>query len=261
MRLPRFDGHSDIYLFIQQFRDIIRLTGWTEEVAVVQLRSCLEKDAKVCGRADTVDNIYQRLLSTYGVSPSQAREKLHALKHESGESYIALGNRVEQLTKQAYGTLGDRVVEEMAIEHFERAVGNTGLRQHLLLAKSRTLDEVVRATEQFFLVSRCSSSGSKPTVASVEVTTAASSKSEVVSGFDNKLDKMMEVLTSKLDQQASLIEKQAQRITSLEQNGRKPPTERKCYECNSTSHLRRNCPTYKKKLEEKAKQASGSGNQ
>ena len=42
-RLPRFDCSTYVYLFIKQFEDIWELNHWNDRVALVQLKSCLEK--------------------------------------------------------------------------------------------------------------------------------------------------------------------------------------------------------------------------
>ena len=102
-RLPRFDGSTDVHLFIKQFRDIWELNHWSDRVALVQLRSCLEKGAKDCGRADSVPEINRLLLAAYGISSSEARNRLHHLRRGPEENFLSFGARVERLARIGYG--------------------------------------------------------------------------------------------------------------------------------------------------------------
>ena len=97
MRPPRFDGTSDVDLFIEQFEEVRVLSEWDDRVALVQLRHSLEKEARDCGRADSRNGVYQRLRHQYGLTPYEARSILHNLKRDAGESYVSLWNRVEKL--------------------------------------------------------------------------------------------------------------------------------------------------------------------
>ena len=255
LRLPRFDGTSDVHLFIKQFEQVARLSNWNERIAIVQLRSCLDRAAKDCGQADSVRGVFSRLLAMYGLSPAQAREMLHSLTREPNESYVVLGNRVDKLAKLAYGGLGS-LETQMALEHFDRALDHPSLRQHMLLVKPRSLDEAVKAAEQFALVSRQPSRPprSRDRIAPVDASCAVSPPSQMkvveVQGTSDALTKMVQSMQTTLEEQSRLIKEQNRRISAMETRprfgysaqSRDLPRSRSCYVCGDPSHFQRHCP-------------------
>ena len=66
------------------------------------------------------------------------------------------------MCKIAYWDLGPSGEARMVLEHFDRALDDTALRQHLLLARAGTLEEAVSAAEKYSLASATFSSYPKP---------------------------------------------------------------------------------------------------
>ena len=246
-RLPWFDGQGDIHLFKHQFEQISSFSGWDEQISLIQLRSCLEGSAKDCGRGSSVNEVFSRLISMFGCSPFQAREQLHSLHYQPTESYTTLSNRVERLVRIAYGDLGEKVVNQMALEHFTRALEDTSLRCHMLAVKPRNLAEATEAAEQFAMAKRSFVKNSKvQRLNKVDVTL---SKSEY-----GELKNIIHTLQSTVEDQSRLINDQRRRLDSLERSVRSPlPTPRftgtvnkTCFECGDPSHLRNRCPLLKR---------------
>lgn len=262
LRAPRFDGTSDVHLFVKQFAEVAQLSGWADRVSVVQLRASLDKGAKDCGCADTLQGIYSQLLTMYGLSPAEARERLHSLKREPGESYLRLGNRVERLARLAYGGLGVEVETVLALEHFDRALDDPALRQHLLAVRASTLDVAVKAAEQYALVSRVPTRPPRnrdchARLAAVQEpcyqSVARNAASDSMVQGPNPDDKM----ARQLERLATLVEQQTARVSALEESqgknykpldcSNKERYGRRCYECGALFHIRRNCPQLKGK--------------
>jgi hypothetical protein len=274
LKTPRFDGTGDVHLFLKQFAEVSALSGWDNHVTLVQLRGFLDKGAKDCGRGDTVQGVYRRLRNMYGLSSSEARERLHSLKRDANESYLSLGNRVERLSRIAYGDLGSEIEAKMSLEHFDRALGDTALRQHLLVVRARSLEEAIKAAEQYALVSRQppqqpGARGNHAWVGQVESIPASlahvgvaeeNSQSHMHGG---KVEELLQSMVITLKQQGELIKEQSARIVSLERSkadrsswdassgGRNG--DRRCFKCGDPSHFKRDCPQWKNS------QASGQG--
>lgn len=259
LRLPRYDGTGDVHLFIKQFEQVARIGGWDELVTLVQLRSCLERGAKDCGRADSTEGVFARLVSTFGRSPESAREQLHMLVREPNESYSMLGNRVERLAQLAYAGLGADLEGQMALEHFCRVLDSTGLRQHMLLARPVTVQEAVKVAEQFVLVSQQAARipRTRDRVAPVDGLSSPCSNTEPNGDKDltKTINGLVDLVKVRLDEQSNLIKGQSSRIANLERSGftgtgqgnwkSKPePNQsvRGCYKCGDLSHFKRNCP-------------------
>ena len=257
LKPPHFDGKSDVHLFIKQFMEVSKLSGWDDKVALVQLRGCLDKGARDHGSADTLQGVFSRLLAAYGLTPSKARELLHCLKKEPGESYFALGNRVERLTRLAYGGLGLQTESQMALEHFDRALPDPALRQHLLVVRAGSLEKAVQAAEQYDLVAQ--SSGVKPRnqprVAKVENSSAVGHNTTVAESAASmsEIRELFGAMSAKLDVQAQVIKEQGERLSKLESSwtsssrARRSKNDGRCYECGSSEHFRRDCPQRKAK--------------
>ena len=251
LRAPRFDGNSDVHMFITQFEQVSKLGGWSDQIALVQLRNCLEKGAKDCGRASTLQGVYSRLLAMFGMTPSMAREKLHNLRREPGESYLQLGNRVERLSRLAYGGLGDEAESSLALEHFDRALDDPSLRQHLLVVNARGLDEAVRAAEQYALVGpQASRTARGRDPARVNQVDSAPLEGNTEHALVKRMEDLFGKLAGKLDDQAarlSALEKAQSKNSSKSAGEKSSETgqqtkKRGCFKCGDLSHFKRDCP-------------------
>lgn len=255
LRTPRFDGTSDVHMFIRQFREVAELSNWDERVALAQLRSCLDKSAKDCGYADTLSGVYEQLLTMFGLTASEARERLHHLKKEDGENYLRLGNRVERLTRLAYGGLDVHVENQMAIEHFDRALSDYALRQHLLVVRPRTLTEAVTAAESYARVGRrtVSESRGRGLLNRANHINAVSDTDKLP---PSSLEQTMESIKV-------MIEEQSTRIAALERaNQNKRPNksgknlaDEGCWKCGGP-HFKRHCPKLQKERGEQPAERS-----
>ena len=248
LKLPRFDGQGDVALFIRQFTEVCQISNWSDRVALVQLRSCLEKGAKDCGWADSAPEINRRLLNKYSLSPAEARHRLHLIQRQSDESYLSLGNRVEKLVKLAYGNMGEEYENQMALEYFDRAIEEPALRRHLLVVKAGSIDQAVAAAEQYDLVDRPLTRPHRARdnhrVAQVDDTNCLQVSSEP------KVETILQSISRKLDKQEDMMKEQAKRIAVLEKNRSSTrlvnaSTEiKRCYKCGDTTHFRRDCPLW-----------------
>jgi hypothetical protein len=250
LKAPRFDGTSDVHLFIRQFAEVQELSGWSDRLALVQLRNCLDKGARDCGRADTLSGVYSTLLGMFGLTPTEARERLHSLKQDTEESYVKLGARVERLIKIAYGGLGSEIEMQMALEHFDRAIVDPALRRHLLVAPARTLREVVSAAERYDLVGpqplRLSRARDSARVAPVQ-SLPTSVEGEHGRAPGDGVEGLLKSITEKLDAQATLMKEQSTRMSALEKENQARANQRQtskkgCFRCGDTSHFIRDCP-------------------
>lgn len=244
LKLPKFDGKGDVHLFIKQFVQVAKLNRWDDQVTVLQLRSCLEHGAKNCGQADSIGEIFDCLIAMYGISASEARERLHTLRRMPEESYPMLGNRVERLARLAYGGLGPQVEKQMALEHFDRALGDSGLRSHILVVRPKTLSEAVHAAEQYALVNRAPI---RPRAC--ERLAHVESEHSFPKMADSGLLELSKSINDRLGEHINLIREQNDRISSLERRPVPRPDaqygmrrQRACYECGDPSHFIRDCP-------------------
>ena len=247
LKAPRFDGTSDVHMFIRQFREVSDLNGWNDRATLAQLRSFLDRGAKDCGYADTLAGVYEQLLAMYGLTPSEAREQLHHLRKDDEESYLRLGNRVERLARLAYGGMAPNMESQMAVEHFDRAISDRELRRHLLVVRPRTLTDAVMAAESYALVGRLIVRESKEKGLLPRV-------SQVDCEMENRPVMAAQSVESMFSRITNMLEEQSSRIAALEQEDQtrkikgygvpKSNDNQGCWRCGGP-HFRRNCPLTK----------------
>ena len=54
----KFDGSEDVEMFIQKYNDVAQANNWNPQVAHLNLRLSLEKQAQECARDETVEAIF-----------------------------------------------------------------------------------------------------------------------------------------------------------------------------------------------------------
>jgi hypothetical protein len=254
LKPPRFDGNSDVHLFLRQFAEVTQLNGWSNRVALAQLRNSLDKGARDCGQGDTLSEVFSQLLAMYGLTPPEARERLHQLRQDPSESYLQLGGRVGKLTRLAYGGLGGGIEVQMALEHFDRAVTDPALRQHLLVVQPQTLKDAVAAAERYALVGsqpvRPSRGRDAARVAPVQGTPGTEGEADQKAG--DEMSELMKFLTVQFEAQAvrlSALEKQGKgdgaTWKASKVAGRKKTNDGCCFKCGDSSHFIRDCPSWK----------------
>ena len=92
----------------------------------------MEKEAKDCGRADSVPEINRLLLAAYGISFREARNRLHHFRQKPEKNFFSFSARVERFARAGYGGMGSDIDNQMAVELFERFVEDPALRQHFI---------------------------------------------------------------------------------------------------------------------------------
>lgn len=257
-KLPRYDGSTDVELYLNQFRDIQHANGWPDGAALLHLKCSLEGAATACGRGDTLDQIFQAMRARFGLSPRQARDKLGQLRYEQNSSLHVLGTEVERLVAIAYPDANANLRNTFAVDAFTRALNHNALQRHLLLIPIESVADAVRAAQEYFQVGN--NKGKPPSLASVEVTdsttTASSSAMEkMLERLANQLEANTKAMSHLLDNKGSVNRGNGQRNSTnrLQNQSNNPRRPIECYECGGP-HIKRDCP----KLRKQTTQPSGN---
>ena len=151
-RAPQYNGQGDIEYFISRFEEVTEANEWRPVAALLHLRDSLRESAEDCGREATVQAIYAALRARFGLSPREARSGLSVLRMDSRTSLQEHAAEVERLVNIAYGDLPPKHRARMRLETFCSTLGYLPLQRHLLAVPTHTLEDTVRAGNEFLQI-------------------------------------------------------------------------------------------------------------
>jgi hypothetical protein len=149
---PTFNGEGDVELFISQFGEVADANQWEPAATLLHLREALKEGARDCGRAQRLTGIFTALRARFGLSPREARSKLNSLRRETSTTLQEHASEVQRLVDVAYADLPQCHKADMIVDTFCSTVGNAYLQRHLLAVPTHTLEDAVRAGNEFLQV-------------------------------------------------------------------------------------------------------------
>ena len=249
-KAPQYNGQSDVEYFISRFEDISDANGWRDSTALLHFREALKENAEGCGRAPSVLAVYAALRARFGLSPREARSRLSTLRKEYRTSLQEHAPEVERLIAIAYGELPVEYQAGMKLETFCSTLGHMPLQRHLLAVPTHTLEDAVRAGNEFLQIKPGGEKGN-------------TSVRQIGDGEEETLSTTDKVLASLAQAMRQLAEK----VGTLQDQPRRPTrkdassNQQLCWECGKGGHLRRNCPSQKGSPPNQAVQGNGQGPQ
>ena len=241
---PKYDGSTDIELFIIQFSDVARANRWSDEQSLLHLRTCLEGPAMDCGRERHTEEVFQSLQTRFGVTPKQARDQLKVIRKKPKQSYHELGSEISRLVGVAYSQETISFRTQTSLETFSHAVQLKPLRQHLLARPHRSIAEAVTIANEFMTIE-----GPAPTLASLEA------QPERITPDKPPTSELSVLIKLLVDQQTLL----AEWLKSVRNTPAPPPDRRRgpCFIC-SGEHWKRECPQARRPEHQQTRRAGNS---
>jgi hypothetical protein len=148
-KLPKYDGKSDVELFIEQFTVIGRTNQWQDAGALLHLKEALVDDARDCSRGATIEAVLDTLRLRFGVSRREARTKLSSIKKDNTTSLQEHSVELQRLVEIAYPDYTIRQKAEMALDTFTTTLGHVRLQQHMLAVDPVDLATAVKAGNSY----------------------------------------------------------------------------------------------------------------
>ena len=213
----------------------IALAGksWTDTQKNRYLMGCMKKSAAVAVRqldpgTHTTPQFFQaleRLFLTEG-GTSSARQHFRDAVQQKGESLLAWHMRVQNLYRRANPNVGTDPIDGVldVIERFALGLRNQHLGKLVARESPRTLTEAMNLATRFVAVEESFGGGKGG---------AAGAKISAVGGGGRRGGRRSRSSSHSDDEE---------RVSAL-----KREETRECYECGEVGHLRRNCPSLKKK--------------
>ena len=232
-KAPEYNGTGDVEFFVTQFGEVAEANEWTAIASLLHLREALKEGAKDCGRAGNLAGVFTALRARYGLTPREARARISTLRKDNRASLQEHATEVDRLCQIAYIELPDRYRASMSLETFCNTLGNTYLQRHLLAIQAVTLEQAVRAGNEFLQIRAPILPGSAIRAVDEDEQVedqVASIEQSVLS----KLLKNMQILSDKVDR-LQTTPKPAATKQIAKSTG--------CWGCGQEGHTRRACLT------------------
>lgn len=233
-KAPSFDGTGDVAFFISQFEDVAQANQWNAAATRIHLRASLTDTATACGQAEDPAQIFTALRARFGLTSREAKAKLATLRREPRTSLQEHAAIVERLVSTAYAELPRHNQHDMKLDTFQTSLGHPYLQRHLLAIQPRTLEDAVRAGNEFLQVQTFPM---KSAIRQVEGEEEEEGQARQVA------DPMQALLKAVAQLAAEVSSLKATPHPNYRQSPSTPSTGIRCYGCNRSGHLRRDCKT------------------
>lgn len=245
LKVPTFNGKGDVELFLTQIQEIALSQEWDEETIVLKAREGLSGPAQECGRSGTWQGIVDTLRLHYGLTATEAEAKLASYRRTQGVSLAEFSTEIKKLVNVAYADAEEPVRHRLTMERFKLGVNHPGVQGHLLARQPETLEDMVRAGNEFLLVTKSSLAQGQPRVREVDDTKEEQVRQVTTDGADiQTITKAVEALTKELSELKNKLDKSERGSRSKGgRSGRPPQKQDGCWGCKQTGHIRKECPT------------------
>ena len=230
---PQFNGTGDVEYFIGQFVEVAVANEWSDGASLLHLRETLKEGAQDCGRASQVEDVFTALRARYGLTPREARSRLNGLRRESKTTVHEHAAEIERLIEIAYSGLPGATRVEMAVDMFCSTIGNPYLQRHLLAVPTPTIQEAVKASNEYLQIRPGNTTGGA-----------------VRPVGDPEESRVAPVAPTQMETLLQTIQQLTKKVDAL-QNETKRPNKPKggqserpegCWGCKSPDHIRKDCP-------------------
>ena len=257
-KAPQFDGSGEVNYFIQQFTDVADANQWNPAATLLHLREALKDGARECGKANTIAGIFAALQARFGLSVREARAKLTSLRRDSRTSLQEHAAEVEKLVGIAYADLPERHRVQMALDTFCNTLGHAYLQRHLLAVHADTLEDAVRAGNEYLQIKPPSSSSIRQIEGEDIPGDAGRCREDhfqVNQAAGSGWEALMRTLQKLTAEVESLKAQQTQNKASVAPKSGEAPKHNRCWGCDQEGHFKRDCP---RKASKDTKATSGN---
>lgn len=281
VKIPLFDGRTDVEDFIALFEHVGDLYEWADHIKTAKLKTSLQGSAMECSRPNEWLDIYAALRARFGITEAEAKRSLLSMKSGQHDKLKELADRIHKLMLAAYPTLDAAMRGTLALDQFKRCV-STDLSLFLVSRPPANLDEAVAISGEYLSANprgRRMQLSAAEVDAEMEINAFESStltKKDLqtsLTGFQKSMADFMKGLMTSCAQAIQQGVKQSSdssaRSTQKKEFGRKPqatstdqrrgPPPNPCYLCKEM-HWFKDCPQRRDQQSPPARFNSKQGN-
>lgn len=168
VKMPLFDGSTDVEDFIQLFNHLADLYNWGNPLKLAKLKTSLGGKAADCANPDTADAIFTALRAKFGITAEEAKRSLLAMKSGYLDRLRELGDRIQKLVGIAYPGLNADMLATLSLDQFKRCV-HPELSVFMISRPPLNLDDAVRLCSEYASAGAITK-GRRMQISSAEVT-------------------------------------------------------------------------------------------
>ena len=232
---PTFDGHGDVHLFINRFKETGRLNGWGEDEKLLRFKMAISGPAATETDDMTFEEISDQLIKRYTLTEAAASQLLRSLKWRSGDSIYEYADYVQKLVRFAFPELS----KEQKVARSIREIVSTlptnysVLQWQLTHTKPATLKETISMIQEIGSLNCGAVKVNAVDTEVVELRSAVATMTQT----QEELTKAVAAISTSVAALASQVQQ------SNRSRSRKPLSELECYNCRKFGHLQRDCPS------------------
>jgi hypothetical protein len=155
VNFPPFSGDVDLEIYRRQCQALATCHNWSERDVASQVIANLRGDARELisllpqGHELNLDAIWDILASRFSkvISCDTAKHQLLHYVQKKGQTFLNLSLELEKLVAKAYPTADNQTREQLAVDHFVKAINNSSLRYELRMRGVVTLADARRQAE------------------------------------------------------------------------------------------------------------------
>lgn len=239
VKLPTYDGKTDLFSYLTQFELISELNNWSSEKKAIQLAVSLSGNAAQIlndipfGSLRDYNMIKQCLIDRF--QPQNQRKlhvaKLRARTRRRNETLEDLAHDIKNMVRLAYPDLDMKCREDMALECFADAINDEQLRRDLIVGGPKTMSEAIRlATEAELSYSR----------KGVFARQIYDDTLEPILQRINQLEMANDTRINNIERPQSKLVTNSYRNENNQENMKKKKGV--CFKCGSPDHFKKYCP-------------------
>jgi hypothetical protein len=160
VNFPSFAGEVDIDIYKRQCKALASSHNWADRDLASQIIANLKGDARELisllpegGELD-LDAIWDTLSSRFSkvISCDAAKHQLLNYVQRRNQTFLNLSLELEKLVAKAYPSADRNMMEQLAVDHFLKAVNNPSLRYELRMKRVTTLTEARMEAEAISMI-------------------------------------------------------------------------------------------------------------